>query len=268
MIILSQVLVRSSLLFPDNPWRQVFREEFLLLVFSTFCIAAAGYIINDYYDIKIDVINKPQRVVVGKEMSRRQAILSHFILTAIGVLVGLVLSWRVGAINLGAALLLWGYSAHFKKVFLLGNLIISLLGAAMLLVVAVQAGSDSVAVYAYAVFAFTISLIREILKDIEDMRGDASFACRTLPIVVGIASTKWVLYFLLLCFHLFTIAALVNRVPENLWFSGYMLLFVLLPGGLLWYRLRWAHRKKDFSRLSQLCKFIMLAGILSMVLLG
>lgn len=267
MIALSQALVRACLLFPERPWQSLLEEEFLLLVFSTFCIAAAGYVINDYYDIKIDVINKPQRVVVGKEMPRRQAMLAHLFLTGLGVLVGMVLSWQVGLVTLGAALLLWGYSARFKKVFLLGNLVISLLGAVMLLVVAVQARTDNVAIYAYAVFAFIISLVREIIKDIEDVKGDASFACRTIPIVIGIPRTKWVLYFVLLCFHLFALATIVNRIPENLLFSGYMVLFVLAPSILLWYRLVKAHRRRDFSQLSKRCKFIMLAGILSMALL-
>jgi 4-hydroxybenzoate polyprenyltransferase len=267
IILLSQVLVRASLIFPEEPLTSVLEENFLLLLFTTFCVAAAGYIINDYYDIKIDVINKPQRVVVGKEMPRRQAILAHLFLTGTGVLVATVLSWRVGAIHLGAALLLWGYSAHLKRIFLVGNVVISLLGAVMLLVVAVQARQDNLAVWAFAVFAFIISLIREIIKDMEDVRGDASFARRTVPIVLGIPKTKWVLYFFLLCFHSFVLAAIVNRLPENPWFSGYMMVFVQFPGIWLWYRLHQSHRKKDFTWLSLTCKGIMLAGILSMTLL-
>ena len=266
LIALCQVLVQICLLQPAIPVRQILvQESFFLLLVSTFCVAAAGYIINDYYDIKIDAINKPKRLVVGKSINRRQAILAHLLLTGIGIIVGVILNWRVGLINLGAALLLWGYSARFKKKLLIGNVVISILSATMLLVVAVNIGSDNKAVWAYALFAFIISLIREIIKDMEDIKGDASFDCRTLPIVVGIPGSKWVLYALLLLFYIIVIAAVVYR-QEDPFFGVYMLFFILLPGAFMVSLLLKADRRRDFSRLSRWCKGLMFMGILSMLL--
>jgi len=266
LIALCQVLVQTCLLQPEKPVRQILvQESFYLLLFSTFCVAAAGYIINDYYDIKIDAINKPKRLVIGKSINRRQAILAHLLLSGIGIIVGVVINWRVGLINLVAALLLWGYSARLKKSLLIGNIVIGVLSAAMLLVVAVNVGIYNKAVWAYALFSFIISLIREIIKDMEDIKGDASFDCRTLPIVAGVRGAKWVLYALLLVFYLIVIAAMVYR-HEDPFFSFYMIFFILLPGAFGVKAIIKADRRRDFNRISRWCKGMMLMGVFSMLL--
>ena len=261
-----QFIVQACLLLPHLSWVKVLSDvPFLLLVFSTLCIAAAGYIINDYYDIKIDTINKPKRVVVGKQVNRRQAMLAHLILSGVGILTGFSLSIPVGLINFGAALLLWGYSAHLKQTFLIGNFIIALLSASMVLIVAVFDQVDNKAVWAYAAFIFLISIVREIIKDMEDVKGDAAFDCRTLPIVVGIPGSKWFLYFFILAFAITLLSGVIYRVHE-IYFTTYILVLVILPMAYLTYRIYKADRKKDFTRLSRLVKWIMLAGMLSMVL--
>ncbi|MDB5263036.1 MAG: hypothetical protein JWQ14_2317, partial [Adhaeribacter sp.] len=231
---------------------------------ATFCVAAAGYIINDYYDIKIDAINKPKRLVVGQGVNRRQAMLAHLLLSAIGVLVGFTLSWSVGLVNAGAVLLLWGYSAQLKMMLLLGNITIAFLSATMLLVVAVNLGVDNKAVWAYSLFAFIISLVREIIKDMEDVKGDATFGCRTLPIVAGIPRSKWALYFLMAIFYTTVVFAILYR-RQDIFFGIYMLLLVLVPAFFFSKLIIKADRKKDFSRLSRWCKGIMLMGMLSML---
>jgi 4-hydroxybenzoate polyprenyltransferase len=263
---LCQVLVQVCLLQPGVPVRQILAtERFYLLLLTTFCVAAAGYIINDYYDIKIDAINKPRRQVVGISVNRRQAMLAHLLLSGIGVLVGLALSWRLGLLNLLVTLLLWGYSARLKSYFLVGNLLIALLSALMVLVVALHFGSGNTAVWAYALFAFLISLVREVIKDVEDMKGDASFDRRTLPVVLGIPATKWVLYGMLTIFFATVLLSMVYRA-HDVFFSLYMVVLILLPGALLSQSLAKADRKRDFSRLSRWCKGLMLMGILSMLL--
>ncbi|QMU31421.1 geranylgeranylglycerol-phosphate geranylgeranyltransferase [Adhaeribacter radiodurans] len=261
-----QLLVRACLLLPHQPWSQVlFDTRFLLLLFSTFCVAAAGYIINDYYDIKIDAINKPKRVVVGKFVNRRQAMLAHLVLSAIGVFVSFSLGIKVGLIHVGAALLLWGYSARLKQTFLIGNITIALLSATMVLVVPVFDNLANKAVWAYAAFVFLISIVREIIKDMEDVKGDASFDCRTLPIVVGIPGAKWFLYFFITAFAITLLTGVIYRIYEVL-FTAYILLLVIVPMGFLTYKIYRADRKKDFTRLSRQVKWIMLAGMLSMLL--
>lgn len=267
LIILSQALVQACLLAKGINWGLVLTSEFLLLTLSTVCIAAAGYIINDYYDVKIDAINRPDRMLVGKEIRRRRAMFAHLILSAVGVAIGFRLLLPVGLINLGAVLLLWGYSARLKKMLLVGNVSIAILSASMLLVVAVYADKVNMITLGYAAFAFLISLIREIIKDMEDVKGDASFDCRTLPIVAGLRMTKFVLYPLIALFQVFLLVVILHPRSEAV-FDSYMVLLVLLPSVWLVIKLATADRKRDFTFLSNLNKLIMLTGILSMLLIG
>lgn len=267
LIVLSQALVQACLLAEGIQWHKALESGFLLLTLFTVLIAAAGYIINDYYDVKIDAINKPDRLLVGRKIRRRRAMFAHLILSFIGVAGGFLLSIPVGLINLGAVLLLWGYSARLKKMMLVGNVVISLLSASMLLVVAVYADTLNNITIGYAVFALLISLIREIIKDMEDVKGDASFDCLTLPIVAGLRNTKLVLYPLIAVFQAFLIVVILHP-RTSVVVDVYMVILVLAPSMWLLIRLIRADRKRDFTYLSNLNKLIMLTGILSMLLVG
>ncbi len=267
LIVLSQALVQACLLVPGINWGNVMQPGFGWLTLSTVLIAAAGYIINDYYDIKIDAINKPDKLVVGTVIRRRRAMFAHLILSLAGIAIGFWLYLPIGLINAGAVLLLWGYSAELKKLPLIGNVVTALLSASMLLVVAVYADTLNRITIGYAVFAFLISLIREIIKDIEDMKGDASFDCRTLPIVLGIRNTKLVLYPIIALFIAFVFVVTIHP-RTSLWFDIYMVILVLLPALWLTIKLTRADRKRDFTFLSNLNKVIMFTGILSMLLVG
>ncbi|MCW5912250.1 MAG: geranylgeranylglycerol-phosphate geranylgeranyltransferase [Cyclobacteriaceae bacterium] len=234
----------------------------LVLAVSTAIIAAAGYIINDYYDIKIDLINKPDRVVIGKGITRRYALFFHTALSVTGIALGLLLGLRVAAIHFVSAFLLWWYSNSLKRQPFIGNVAVALLTGLSVWLVNVLYYESYALVSIYALFAFFITLVREIVKDMEDLKGDNTFGCRTLPIVWGLRKTKWVIYLLLILF-----ASLVmylnyayTRLPEY-----YFLVFLFLPLGLFVARLIQADTRKDFYWLSQWCKIIMLLGILSMI---
>ncbi|UYZ57730.1 geranylgeranylglycerol-phosphate geranylgeranyltransferase [Hymenobacter latericus] len=262
-------LTQTCLLFPQQPLQALLSERFLLLLLATLCVAAGGYIINDYYDIKIDAINRPGQLVVGHSVGRRAAMMAHLILSFEGVLVAGVLSRVVGAVTLGAALLLWGYSARFKRLPLVGNLSIGLLTAALVLLPELLQRTGSTAVWAYALAAFLLTVVREIIKDIEDMRGDAAHDCRTLPLMIGVARSKWVAGLFLASLGWLVTAAAVEGFATGYWRLGLWLLGAVLGPMLMmaWQLLR-ADRKRHFAQLSLLCKLTMLAGVLSMLVLG
>jgi 4-hydroxybenzoate polyprenyltransferase len=237
--------------------------RFLMLTISTVLVAAAGYIINDYYDIKIDTINKPKRVVVGRILRRRWAMISHLVLNVTGILLAFIVDWKVGLVTFISGFLLWLYSNQLKRQPFTGNFTIALLTAASLLVVWVYQPRNEFLVYTFAAFAFFISLIREIIKDMEDVRGDETFGCQTLPIIWGLRRTKVLLYILIFCFLfvLFSLSAYLQNAVVM-----YFCFFILVPVGWLTYKLFWADTKREFSYLSKFCKLIMLSGILSMAL--
>ena len=234
----------------------------LVLSLSTVLIAAAGYVINDYYDVKIDYINKPDRVVVGRFLKRRATLILHAVLNGLGTVGGFVVSWRLGAINVVAAGLLWLYSNQLKRLPLLGNVIVALLTGAAVFVVYILYQQSFFLFATYASFAFFISLMREIVKDMEDMEGDKEFGCRTLPIVVGLRKSKIIIYAISIIFIL-VVAALMQHEPKFWWvFSGLVVV-------LSWhtYKLYRADKSSDFGRLSILNKQIMILGLMSMIFL-
>lgn len=237
--------------------------KLLLLSASTMMIAAAGYIINDYYDIKIDLINKPDRVVIGKAITRRYAIFFHSALSVLGVAIGFVLSWQIALINFLSAFLLWFYSNNLKRLPFVGNFAIGLLTALSILVVNLLYPPFNAIIPIYALFALGMTVVREVIKDMEDWKGDNTFGCRTLPIVWGLRKTKIFLYALLALFALLVLAV-------NWLFVGlpiyYFLIFLFLPMGYLILKLIRADTIRDFTTLSSLCKLILLLGIASMAL--
>lgn len=237
--------------------------KLLLLSGSTIIIAAAGYIINDYYDVKIDLINKPDRVVVGRSITRRYAILFHVALSFAGILIGAYLSVWVGLINLFSVFLLWLYSNNLKRQPFVGNLTVAFLTGLSIYVVDVLYPPHHPLITVYAVFAFFMTLVREIIKDMEDLKGDGTFGCRTLPIVWGLRKTKFVIYIVLCVFAI--IVVMFNELYTKRVIT-YFLVFLLIPlvGLVIW--LSRADMKKEFRSLSTFCKMIMLLGILSMAL--
>jgi 4-hydroxybenzoate polyprenyltransferase len=267
IMLLSLVLVRAMLL-PGQPLAKVLlAPQFGLLVLAALLVAAAGYIINDYYDVKIDAINRPDRLVVGRLLRRRHAMLAHVLLSGLGVLLAMALSCRLGFVTMGAAALLWGYSARFKRLALVGNVSIGALTAALVLLPELQLLTGRQAVWLYALAAFLLTVVREIVKDIEDMRGDAQHGCRTLPLVWGVARSKWVAGFFLACLLLLVLGAAGQLLAWGRWpLAAWLLVLVLLPLLELARRLARADRRRHFRQLSAWCKGIMLAGILSMLL--
>lgn len=263
VLALTQYLTAIFLVDIHSNWRGYARDyELFLLIFSTTLIAAAGYLINDYYDIKIDFINKPDRVIVGKTIKRRIAIVAHTALSLLGVAIGFYLSPLLGVINIGAAFLLWWYSNQLKRLPLIGNLVIALLSGLAVWAVSVHFPQNHLLVYTYAIFAFAISLVREIIKDMEDMQGDESFGCKTLPILLGVRYTKFFLYFLsaLFIFLLFFMSGLIGNSILVAYF-----VILIVPIAYFIFRLVYADTKKEFAFLSAYCKVLMLSGILSML---
>jgi len=256
--------------------------HFLMLVLSSVLIAAAGYVINDYFDLNIDRINKPDKLIVQKIISRRYAIAWHFFLSIAGIAIGFYLDFTthvtlLGFSNLACACLLFIYSVSLKKKLLAGNVLISLLTAWTVLVVTwCEARFFFSAHFSvprvlritilYAGFAFVTSLVREAIKDMEDVEGDRKYGCKTMPIVWGINASK---IYTAVWMTILVIALLVLQVyvlQFRWWFVVlYCLIFIFIPLIDAFRKLYKAQTPKDFHRLSSMIKFIMLTGILSMI---
>ena len=281
-IILTQLLFYFCVYLPLYEIPQ--HQSIVFLVLASVLIAAAGYIINDYFDLNIDQVNKPDKNVFVRTISRRWAILWHFILSTIGV----GLTWvAVGnshlylvVANAVCVILLWLYSTSFKKKLVVGNVVISLLTAWTVLIIffAFTRPEDAIdtenyaaikffrVAFLYAGFAFILTLVREAVKDMEDLEGDARYGCKTLPIVAGIRTTKvytmtWVIVLMAMVVLVQLYVLLFGWWPAVL----FLLVTVLIPLIRFSKRLYYASTKADFMSLSRWAKWIMLTGILSMV---
>jgi 4-hydroxybenzoate polyprenyltransferase len=296
IIILTQFLLRYGILkpflFSGDSSRMSGLQDFILLVVTTVLIAVGGYIINDYFDIRIDHINKPEKLVIDKLVPSRIAIMLHLIVTTVAVLSGFFLAFRVDSLSFGfifpcIAVLLWLYSAKYKRSLLVGNLIVSFLSALVIFILwlfeflhlrlnsadfsAVVSNFKSVNQFfiAYGLFAFLTTLFREIIKDVEDFEGDKEYSLHTLPLTVGIKNTKYIIAILVFAaILLLTYGEIVVFRRELTIVFWYLLFVVQVPFLFLLYKLSAARNKEDYHYLSSLSKLIMLAGILSIQLIG
>ncbi len=237
--------------------------KLFVLAVSTALIAAGGYVINDYYDVKIDFINNPGRVVVGKSIPRRHAILLHGVLSIAGIALGVLLSLWIVVVNIFSVALLWFYSNLLKRLPFVGNLAVALLTGLSLAILDIVYESPDLLVIIYATFAFFITLVRELIKDMEDLKGDTTYGCKTIPVIWGIRKTKSLVYWILAIFSVTVL--FINLVYVKLPVI-YFLMMLFVPLAWLVQQLHKADTKRDFAWLSSFCKVIMLLGILSMAL--
>jgi 4-hydroxybenzoate polyprenyltransferase len=260
------------------PW-----YDFILLVAATVFITAGGYVINDYFDIKTDLINKG-KVIVGTKIPRRKAMMWHSILNVAGVSAGFYISYKAGYIWLGTMFLLvsgllYFYSASYKRQFLIGNIIVAILTAMVPLLVvfyewpalykyytinAIRLPQINFIIYwvgGFALFAFMTNLIREIIKDIEDFEGDIAYGRNTVPVVIGVLSSKIVsisliiitIIMLYLVWHFF-----INDILTFI----YLTAVIVLPLLYVIYKLVISSEKKQLHSASRIMKIVMLTGVL------
>lgn len=260
------------------PW-----YDFLILVIATLFITAGGYVINDYFDIKTDLINRGE-VIVGTKIPRRQAMKWHNILNIAGVVAGFYISWKAGYFWMGILFLivsglLYFYSASYKRQFLIGNIVVALLTAMVPMLVVFyewpalyrfytvnavtppQLGLVFYWVGGFALFAFLTTLTREIIKDIEDFEGDMAYGRNTVPVVTGILTSK----IISIIFILITVALLYI-----VWYFFlndkitlvYISCTVVLPLLYVIYQLIISSDKRQLHSASRLMKIIQIAGVL------
>jgi 4-hydroxybenzoate polyprenyltransferase len=271
---------------PLNGW------VFGLFLLSVSMIASGGNIINDYFDYQIDLINKPEKLVIEKEISKQAALSVYMALTGAGIVGGFITGWLIGEFKIGfffgfGALILYSYSETFKRKLLIGNLIIALLGFLFVLLLWIieffalrnAAGSFAV-VYpsfikinilmgGYGLFAFLTTLIREIIKDMEDVEGDKVNGCQTLPISKGVNSTRLVVNSLILITIILLILCQYLCWVNNLQvLSLFIAPAIQLQLILLLIHFQKAQYKADYHAASISMKWIMVAGILGIQLIN
>jgi len=286
MLALMQLLFRYGFLKLQNIPLALADWQYCLLVLSTVLIAAGGYVINNIFDQATDNDNKPHQVVVGKSISETLAYNIYLALNIVGVGIGFYLSNVISkpgfaSIFIMIAATLYLYATSLKQMMLIGNLIVALLLSFSVIIIGffdlfpvTNAGNQPIMsnlfsiLLDYALFAFIINFIREIVKDLEDVNGDYNQGMNTLPIAFGISRTsKLVLIISFIPLVLIVLYINTYFMSNNLYIATlYTLFFIVSP--LLYFIIKMASAKKtkDFHHLSTILKLVILFGLFSIAI--
>ncbi len=298
IIFLTQFLVWVCVIRPVGP-EVLNLVNFCCITLSTMLIAAAGYIINDYFDNKIDAINKPEQVVLGKTIPRKQAIIYHSILNGIALLLAACVAWGAKhfewlLIQACCTLLLWYYSTKFKRQLITGNVVIALLTALTIITLIIyepklhyflkglvfeETGNGiyllnpAWLLIGYALFAFLLTWMREIVKDMEDMKGDADQGCMTIPIKWGLSVAARFTQVLGLITVICLLVSGIRLINSDRMSMGWYLLVAVVPPLLIWIAtLNRKYTVEHYHTASRRLKIIMVLGlgalIVSIILSG
>jgi len=292
IIAIVQILIRQFVMKPlaglSGMELQLSPVLMATLVMATVFIAAGGYAINDYFDRKIDLINKPDRVVIGKLIYPHHVMAYHLGFTITGIVLGTLLSFFSGSLYLSIIFLtvgglLWFYSTTYKQQVILGTVIISLLTALVPFIVLLYempllletygtSAMDTIKnlviwVSGFSLFAFLLNFAREIVKDAEDFAGDAAFKKNTLPVVAGMRWTKFIFNVVIAIAAALLILSYLIFIPD-IYTLVYFSIFLILPLTATAIKVNRARTAKSYRQASTLIKFIIIMGILYMLMVN
>ena len=281
VMVLIQYLIRFTLIIPSYSKENVLSEfYFALLLFSILLIVGAGYTINDYFDIKVDSENKDDHVIVGRTIKRRIALVIHFILTSVGLILGFYITYKINQLVISIILIvcaytLWIYNLKLKRIFFLANLVVAGLSAIFVTSIAIieillnynhKASIDNITTLTViAIFTFILSLMHEIIKDLRTMEGDKKYKIRTLPTVWGLLKTKEFLKWLSIITAFIITVIAITKFKTNLTALSYAFIFLIGPLFVLNICVYKAQDRIDYERISKLNKFIVFTGIMSLL---
>ncbi len=280
----AQYLIKYGLLISINAKTTLSNLEFIMLVLSTICLAAAGHIINAIYDTETDAINNPQRVIISKIIPEQTAYTYFIVFSVVGVGLGFLLSHKIdksafSGLFVMISISLYVYASYLKQTFLVGTILISILVCMSILIVglfellpAITLNNQQLQlerfkfVLHYTYFVFIINFLREVVKDIHNINGNYNLGMKTLPIVIGRNRTTKIVFVLSIVFLLILVyysAVFTIKHPIAL---GYFVFLIIGPFLYFTIKILYAETKKEFQLLSKLLKAILLIGILSILL--
>ena len=265
VIALAQYLSAIYILAPERRALEVILDWrlFILVIASTFAIAS-GYIINNFYDAKKDIINRPKKSYLDRLVSQKTQLQVYFTLNFFSALLGFIISWRAALFFSVYIFIIWFYSHKLKKILLVGNITASLLAVLPFFGILMYFKNFYHVIFAHAIFLFLIILIREMIKDLENIEGDLSNNYQTIPVNYGENFSKKIISLLLI----FTIVP--GYFLINVYDVGYMDIYFYISYILLLIfvlKLWKSEGKVDYIKLHFLLKIILLAGVICIVLI-
>lgn len=274
-------------LYSLSPFIEFNHVDFALLVFSTLLIAAAGNIINDYFDVRADRVNRPKRLIISKHIKARWAIALHWMLNLVAFFIAGYLSWKYNTfwfsvIHVTSITLLWWYSVKLKKIPLLGNIVISGLTVLVIYLTLIfidVSNSDSMRhllastkdplfeiastwiILIFMWMAFFQNLMREIVKDGEDMEGDKLIHAKTIPMILGLKTTLHIIGFALVLFPIGFFLGVSWYFPNFNWNLAWPISIAAVLNGI-GFVISFSSSRKSMIQLKTILKLTMFAGLI------
>lgn len=265
ILIIAQYLTSAFILAPELPLRQVlFDDNLFFLILSSATVIASGYIINNFYDSEKDLINRPRKTMLDRFVSQRTKLSVYFILNFAAIFFASYVSFRAVVFFSIYIFVIWFYSHRLKRILFVGNLVASILAIVPFFVVFIYYKNFESVIFIHATFLYLMIVMRELVKDLENLKGDLILNYKTIPVVYG---EKWSKFFLsiLTVISMVPIMLLVTRfdigkMDYYFYFSILLLVFFVLF-------LYFSTAKWQYLLLHNILKFIIVAGVFSILLI-
>ena len=266
VIVIAQYLASVFIMAPEAfSLRDILLDINLFLIILAGALAiASGYIINDFYDASKDIINKPQKTMIDNQISQQSKLSLYFVLNFLSVIIASYVSFKAVLFFAGYIFFIWLYSHKLKRYFFIGNLTASLLSIVPFFAIFVYYKNFEIIIFVHAVFLFLLLLIKELTKDLENLRGDFALDYQTIPVKYGIRFSKRLISILVIS-TLFPIAVLLLNFETGYmkWYFLFTALLMVIFLYTLWMTIKTMH----YLILHNLIKFIIVAGVLSILLI-
>ncbi len=265
MIVLAQYLASIFILSPDLPLREVvFDLNLFFIVVASALVIASGYIINNFYDAEKDLINKPKKSMLDRLVSQRFKLTTYFILNFLAVVAASYVSFRAVFFFSSYIFGIWFYSHKLKKVPFVGNFVSATLAIAPFFVVFVYYKNFETVIFVHALFLFLLILSREMIKDLENIKGDLAQNYKTIPIIYGAKISKLCIALLI---FLSLIPSLLLIIKFDVGLMNYYFIGCVVFLILFLFLLIKAKIKKHYVWLHNILKFIIIVGVFSILLI-
>ena len=265
IIVIAQYFTSIFIISIDNSISSIlFDFQLFLLILSSSIAIAAGYIINNFYDYEKDLINKPVKSKIDKVVRKRTKLNLYFFLNFSCVYISYLVSWKSVLFFSIYIFMIWLYSHKLKKILFLGNIISSLLSVIPFLIILIYYKNFELIIFIYAIFLFLLIYIREIIKDLENIKGDFTLNYNTIPVVYGEKLSKYLLTIISLFILVIVYFLLTNFDVGMMNYYYYFCILVLL----IFISILWSfNSKKYYNLLHNILKFVIVMGVLSIVLI-
>jgi len=265
IIIIAQYFTSIFIISIDNSISSIlFDFQLFLLILSSSIAIASGYIINNFYDYEKDLINKPVKSKIDKVVRKRTKLSLYIILNFLCIYTSSLVSWKSVLFFSIYIFMIWFYSHKLKRILFVGNIVSSLLSVIPFLIILIYYKNFELIIFMYAIFLFLVVYMREIVKDLENIKGDFTLNYRTIPVVYGEQLSKYLLMVISFIVVIIVCFLLTYFDTGMMYYYYYLSIVILLLFTII---LRKYNSKKYYNLLHNLLKFLIVLGVLSIVLI-